>query len=179
MTSRENSGLLGIVDVEKYPILENQSEKYDKLLSLTRERYQKDGIVILPGFLTEEAIAESVAEVLAAKGEEWFTQSSHNVFLDSGDSGFPTGHIRNRQLPTSVASLAYDKLSRQGPLLSLYNSEPFRLFLSQVLGLDQFYRLEDPLGAASINIFPPGTAHNWHFDEVGYVGCELLSNQIF
>ena len=173
MTSRENSGLLGIVDVEKYPILENQSEKYDKLLSLTRERYQKDGIVILPGFLTEEAIAESVAEVLAAKGEEWFTQPSHNVFLDSGDSGFPAGHIRNRQLPTSVASLAYDKLSRQGPLLSLYNSEPFRLFLSQVLGLDQFYRLEDPLGAASINIFPPGTAHNWHFDEVGYLGSGL------
>jgi len=165
MTSRENLCLLGIVDVEKYPILDSQSEKYDKLLALTREKYQKDGIVILPGFLTEDAIAESVAEVLRAKGEEWFTQSSHNVFLDSGDSKFPPGHIRNRQLPTSVASLAYDKLSRQGSLLSLYNSEPFRQFLSQVLGLDQFYRLEDPLGAASINIFPPGTAHNWHFDE--------------
>ena len=94
--------------------------------------------------------------------------------LDSGDSRFPPDHIRNRQLPTSVASLAYDKLSRQGPLLSLYNSEPFRAFLSRVLGLDQFYRLEDPLGAASINIFPPGTAHNWHFDEVGCQGSSLL-----
>ena len=174
MRSRENSCLLGIVDVEKYPILENQSEKYEKLLALTREKYQKDGIVILPGFLTEDAIAESVAEVLRAKGEEWMTQSSHNVFLDSGDSKFPPEHIRNRQLPTSVASLAYDKLSRQGSLLSLYNSEPFRLFLSQVLGLDQFYRLEDPLGAASINIFPPGTAHNWHFDEVSCLVCGLF-----
>ena len=171
MTFTENSSLLGIVDVEKYPILDHQSDKYDQLLSLTREKYQKDGIVVLPGFLTEDAITESVAEVLQAKGEEWFTQSSHNVFLDSGDSKFPPGHIRNRQLPTSVASLAYDKLSRQGPLLSLYNSEPFRLFLSQVLGLEQFYRLEDPLGAASINIFPPGTAHNWHFDEVGCSKC--------
>ena len=41
-------------------------------------------------------------------------------------------------------------------------------FLGEVLGLGEagLHRLEDPLGAASINIFPPGTAHNWHFDEV-------------
>lgn len=173
MTSSETSGLQRIVDVDKYPLLDAQSDNYDELVSSSREKYQRDGIVILPGFLTEEAVAESVAEVVGARGEEWFTQSSHNVFLDSGDSGLPPGHVRNRQLPTSVASLAYDKLARQGPLLSLYNSEPFRLFLSQVLGLDQFYRLEDPLGAASINIFPPGTAHNWHFDEVGYLGSGL------
>ena len=74
--------------------------------------------------------------------------------------------FRNLELPTSVASLAYDKLNRDGPLLALYHSEHFRQFLEQVLGLDSLYRLEDPLGAASINIFPPGTAHNWHFDEV-------------
>ena len=33
-------------------------------------------------------------------------------------------------------------------------------------GIVSFYRLEDPLGSASINISPPGTAQNWHFDEV-------------
>ena len=44
-------------------------------------------------------------------------------------------------------------------------------FLGEVLGLGEagLHRLEDPLGAASINIFPPGTAHNWHFDEVDSV----------
>ena len=156
------SSLLGIVDLEKYPIQDSQSGEYRKLLAETRTTYETEGIVILPNFLTAQAIAESVAEVVGARGEEWFTQSTHNVFLDSGDSDLPPEHIRNRQLPTSVASLAYDKLSRQGPLLSLYHSESFTVFLSQVLGLDQFYRLEDPLGAASINIFPPGTSHNWY-----------------
>ena len=166
MTSTDLSSLLGIVDLDKYPIQDSPSEKYQQLLAETRETYQREGIVILPGFLSAEAIAVSVAEVVGARGEEWFTQSTHNVFLDSGDSHFPPDHIRNRQLPTSVASLAYDKLSRQGPLLSLYHSESFRLFLSQVLGLDQFYRLEDPLGAASINIFPPGTSHNWYLKNI-------------
>ena len=32
---------------------------------------------------------------------------------------------RNLQLPTSVASLAYDRLARSGPLLSLYHSDHF------------------------------------------------------
>lgn len=168
MTSSDISSLLGIVDVEKYPIQDPESEKYQQLVTNTQKIYEQDGIAILPGFLTTEAISRSVAEVVRARGEEWFTRSSHNVFLDSGDSNFPPHHVRNRELPTSVASLAYDKLSQDGPLLTLYHSEPFRLFLSQVLGLDQFYRLEDPLGAASINIFPPGTSHNWHFDEVEY-----------
>ena len=156
------SSLLGIVDLEKYPIQDSQSGEYRKLLAETRTTYETEGIVILPNFLTAQAIAESVAEVVGARGEEWFTQSTHNVFLDSGDSHLPPEHIRNRQLPTSVASLAYDKLSRQGPLLSLYHSESFTVFLSQVLGLDQFYRLEDPLGAASINISPEGTSQNWY-----------------
>ena len=156
------SNLRGIVNLEKYPIKDSQSGEYQKLLAEARTTYQTEGIVILPNFLTAQAIAESVAEVVGARGEEWFTQSTHNVFLDSGDSHLPPEHVRNRQLPTSVASLAYDKLSRQGPLLSLYHSESFTVFLSQVLGLDQFYRLEDPLGAASINISPEGTSQNWY-----------------
>ena len=63
--------------------------------------------------------------------------------------------IRNRQLPTSVASLAFDLLHNDGPLLSLYNNNHFTSFLAQVLDLESFYRLEDPLGSASINISPP------------------------
>ena len=61
--------------------------------------------------------------------------------------------------------MAYDLLDPAGPLLSLYHSEAFTKFLARVLGLPALHRLADPLGAASINIFPPGTAHNWHFDE--------------
>ena len=90
--------------------------------------------------------------------------SGSNIFQNPDLKQFL--HFRNKQLPTTVASLAYDKLSPSGPLLTLYKNEDFRVFLQHVLGLESLHRLEDPLGAASINIFPPGTAHNWHFDEV-------------
>ena len=68
-----------------------------------------------------------MSEVEAAKGSAWFTDTEHNVFLDSGDDLFPQEHVRNRfedevldnfyfflrQLPTTVASLAYDCLDEK------------------------------------------------------------------
>ena len=163
-----------IIDWSRYPINAPGSEALAELVEVTRTSYLKDGIVICPGFLTKEAVTRSVEEVMLSRGKEWLTNSTHNVFLDQGDTAFPVDHVRNRQLPTSVASLAFDLLHKNGPLLSLYNNDHFTSFLAQVLGLDSFYRLEDPLGAASINIFPPGTAHNWHFDEV-----KLILNHIY
>ena len=37
-----------------------------------------------------------MSEVEAAKGSAWFTDTEHNVFLDSGDDLFPQEHVRNR-----------------------------------------------------------------------------------
>ena len=115
-----------------------------------------------------------MSEVEAAKGSAWFTDTEHNVFLDSGDELFAQEHVRNRfedevldnfyfflrQLPTTVASLAYDCLDQkasycirvmdrfiipQSPLLRLYHTESFTKFIGDVLGLPKLYRLADPL----------------------------------
>ena len=58
-------------------------------------------------------------------------------------------------------------MPRDGPLYQLYNSDEFRSFVGSVVGKkeDEFFRLADPLGACSINIFRPGWFHAWHFDE--------------
>merc|ERR1712032_1299901 len=54
-----------------------------------------------------------------------------------------------RQLPTTVASLAYDCLDKQGPLLRLYHTESFTKFIGDVLGLPKLFRLADPLDIKS------------------------------
>ena len=50
--------------------------------------------MILPGFLKKETIDVTVQEISKAKGQEWMTDSTHNVFLDKGDPAFPEQHIR-------------------------------------------------------------------------------------
>ena len=80
-----------------------------------------------------------MSEVEAAKGSAWFTDTEHNVFLDSGDDLFPQEHVRNRfegkvmdevlfflrQLPTTVASLAYDCLDQKASFESWTKSTLF------------------------------------------------------
>jgi len=160
--------LQGLVNISQYPVEDPTSSDFSKLVARCRETFVSDGIVTLPNFFTKEAVDAVVSEVEAAKGSAWFTDTEHNVFLDSGDELFPQEHVRNRQLPTTVASLAYDCLDQKSPLLRLYHTESFTKFIGDVLGLPKLYRLADPLGAASINIFRPGTGHNWHFDESAF-----------
>jgi len=164
----EGSGLEGLVNLSTYPVEEPSSSDFSQLVAQCRETFLRDGIVTLPNFLTGDAVSAVVKEVEGAKGSAWFTDTNHNVFLDAGDNDFSPEHVRNRQLPTTVASLAYDCLDEQSPLLRLYHTESFTKFIGDVLGLPKLYRLADPLGAASINIFRPGTGHNWHFDESAF-----------
>ena len=191
----------GVCELGRYCLELPASPEYELLVAAARASYTADGVATLPGFLGPAAIKTAVKEVERAAGREWFTRSTHNVFLDSGSPTFLPDHIRNRQLPTQVglalalqklvdtltllrftylefnflvASLAYDLLDPAGPLLSLYHSEAFTKFLARVLGLPALHRLADPLGAASINIFPPGTAHNWHFDEGHVIYIEVM-----
>ena len=61
--------------------------------------------------------------------------------------------------------MPYDRIPEQSALRSLYNWDPLRDFVGQVLGKSSFHRSEDPFGACSINVFTDGGVHGWHFDE--------------
>ena len=52
--------------------------------------------------------------------------------------------------------MAYDYLPPDGALSRLYKNEAFIEFLRVVLDQPVLFRLEDPFGACSINLFKPG-----------------------
>ena len=83
-----------MVDTARYPLHAPHTAAYRALVAGVRARYLGDGVAVCPGFLTAEAVAASRREVAAAKGQEWRTDSSHNVFLDSGDPTLPAQHVR-------------------------------------------------------------------------------------
>lgn len=157
--------LKDVADVGRYPIDDMEDPAFQKLVTKCRKTLNNDGIVTLPGFLLPSTLNCTVTEVNSTLSSAWYTHTKHNVMLDKGDNAFPDNHVRNRVLPTDVASLAYDRLNEDGHLVSLYKSESFREFLRGVLSQPSLHRLADPLGACSINIFHPGDKHSWHFDE--------------
>ena len=65
---------------------------------------------------------------------------------------------------TLVASTAFDELDPSRAIRRLYARDEF-LELVRAVTNTTLYRLADPLGAASVNVFRDGWEHAWHYDE--------------
>jgi len=165
-----------IVDTGKYPIhLEDKSSpEYTKFVASVKSHFIQWGIVTLPGFLRTDAIAEISRELNSKSDKAWTTDTNHNIYLDDGDSKHGRDHIRNKQYPTKVRSLAYDYIAQESSLRILYNCPDFCEFLRRVLNQPTLYKSADPLGACSINIFRKGDQHAWHFDESAFSTTIML-----
>jgi len=157
--------LENIIDSVLYPIIDQESTGYQDLIKDLRQRYKTDGIVTLPKFLLPATIHSAVKDINSKLDKVFHTDGTHNVFLDNGDSSLDQDHIRNRQLATKVGALAYDYMDPDGGIIKLYTSDLFCGFLRDVMELDELYPLADPVGACTVNVFPPDTMHAWHFDE--------------
>ena len=156
-----------IVDTSKYPIDDTDSINYEKLVANSKETYKRDGIVVLPNFLRDESVTEIVKDLEAIRSTAWDVQTLHNIFYDEGDNSYPSDHIRNRKFLTTVSTLAFDQLDN-GLLVNLYKCSELIDFVARVIDKKKLFRLDDPFGAASINVSPPGTYQNWHFDESAF-----------
>ena len=170
--TREGAG--GIVDLERYPIADPDSPGSRLLVERCRAAIRQDGHCLLPGFLTSDATRAVVDEAAPLLPGAWFCSRTHNVYLAPDDPGFPKEHPRRRRLKTEVGSVAYDRLPKDGLLRRLYDWDPLVRFVGAVLWKQAFYRLADPLGALSINVFTDGGGHGWHFDESEFTTTIML-----
>jgi len=165
-----------IVNTDKYPIdnPDKESPEYCQLVSSVKSQFIHWGIVTLPGFLRAGPIKNSTEELNTKVKKAWKTDTEHNIYLDNGDSRYDEEHIRNKLYPTKVGSLAYDYISHDSALRTLYNCQDFCEFLRRVLDQPSLYQIVDPLGACSINIFREGDHHAWHFDESAFSTTIML-----
>ena len=164
----------GIIDLERYPIVDPEAPASRSLVERCRDAIRQDGYCRLPAFLTPDATRIMVEQAGPLLADAWFCSRTHNAYLTPDDPGFPQEHPRRRLLSTRVGSVAYDRLPKDGLLCRLYDWDPLVRFIGAVLGKGAFYRLADPLGALSINVFTDGGSHAWHFDESEFTTTIML-----
>lgn len=172
MTSPDSAS--DLVDIARYPIADLASEAAQRTIARCRQQLADDGVVLLDGFLTPAATVAMAQEARSQAHAAFFCDNTHNVYLEPDDGAFPPDHPRRRRLHTAVGSIAYDLLSPGSALRRLYNWDNLLEFVCQVLNRPRLYRLADPLGALSINVFKPGGHHSWHFDESEYTTTIML-----
>ena len=75
-----------------------------------------------------------------------------------------------------MGSVPYDRIAETTALRRLYLWDPLLEFIQAVLGKPRLFRLADPLGALSINVFTEGGQHAWHYDESAFTVTLMLQS---
>ncbi len=126
------------------------------------------GVLVLPGFLREEAIASIKSDGDRQAHLAYYTSGSHNLYLAPSDPAFAPDHPRNREVVSSKGCITTDQIPQQSYLHVLYESEEFRDFLCHVLAEPALHEYADALSSINLHYADQGQELGWHFDNSSF-----------
>jgi hypothetical protein len=148
-----------IIDLGKYPV-----EQREGFGTRCKRQLDQKGSLLLPGFITDQAVEALKAEALEHAHLAYFCQQTHTAYLSAPDPQYDSSHPGNRQVKSSKGCITDDQIPLESPLRTLYDNESFQAFLCHVLDEDRLYRYADPLSSLNVNYFREGQELGWHFD---------------
>ena len=158
----------GLVAVDRHPI---DDPAYAEEC---RARLDRNGALVLEGFLTAAALEAVLADVDGREAEAFFTTDTHNVFLTPPDPSVAPDHIVNRQIVSSKGCLADDQIADASLLRRLYESPQLRRFLCRTLGVDSLHPYHDDLSSINVHYHRDGQELGWHFDNSSFAVTLLI-----
>ena len=168
-----NQDARNMVNLAEYPIVDLESADGAVFARRCREEYLQTGLCMLEGFILPNALKTLAEEAAGFSSDAYFCKSSHNAYLTTNDS-VVADDVASRQEQTFVGSVPYDRIDPESQLNGLYQWDPLKNFIGQVLGKETLHRFADPFGACSINVFVDGGEHGWHFDESEFTVTLML-----
>lgn len=149
------------------------SGRYDlrdeSLIRRCFESFRRDGVCVLPGFLTKDALDALCVESDQLAPLAHRSSTTASPYLAPVDQSYPEGHPRRTVSASSVEVVAYDQFPLESPLRRLYESDDVLEFVRQCLGLEALHRYADPFGALNLAIMRDGDRLGWHFDMTDFV----------
>ena len=88
-----------------------------------RQALDNDGVLVLKGFLGQDAINSIKADGDANQHEAFFTSSDHNVYLQPHSDDYSSDHPRNRSIRSSKGCITTDQIPATSKLHALYENE--------------------------------------------------------
>jgi len=157
------------MNTSKYPWLcspDLSSPEAQAQVEQARHKYQTEGAVTFPEFIENKALEAVVADCRKQEDAAFTTDDTHTAYLKQVDMQLhPPDSVYNHSMRTQVASIAFDELSMDSPLVLLYQHPTLLQLVSLIVQKTPLYLSADPIGCCSINVFRPGYYHSFHFDE--------------
>ncbi len=151
-----------IVDLTTYPIGDPDFR------ANCRQSFDQQGVLVMPEFATQAAIAAVRAEGYGNRHKAYFSKNSHTVYLSPLDPEFTDHHPRNRLVVSSKGCISDEDVPETSALRTLYNASVFREFLCEVLGETALYDYADRLSSINIHYAETGQELGWHFDNSSF-----------
>ena len=164
MTS-EQPGIEAVVDTSTYPVNDLSSDEGQTLIARLHRELAEQQYCVLPGFVTPQALSSMAAEAKALQDQTYHNNSLRNCYLhQQRDPELPDSHARNLQDRSSTRMLAYDQISAESPLKTLYHHDGVRELVAGIVGQGPLYDNEDPYQPANYVCYQDGDESSWHFD---------------
>ncbi len=156
------------LDTTRHPIAD------DSYVAACRDRFDRDGALVLRGFATDAAIARVVARSLPREADAFYADKTHNVYLTDPDPELGSHHPYNRQVVSTKGLIADDEVPADSPLREIYDDMSFRSFLCSVLGIEEVHPYADELSSVNVHFAAAGMELGWHFDNSSFAVTMLL-----
>lgn len=151
-----------LINLENYPV------SSDVFANECRAKFDRDGLIILQGFLSDKAISTIYQEGIENQKFAYFCETEHNVYLDEQDLKFDHDHPRNKKVKSSKGCIADDQIPDNSVLRSLYESTDIKKFLAHVLSEKELYPYADKLSPINLHYAKTGQELGWHFDNSSF-----------
>ena len=158
-----------LVDLERYPVLDTGGATYRKVFEDARAQLVATGAVELPGFLGPDGVAALVADAEDLAPRAHHSAGEGTAYLEFPDFSLPDDHPRLTWGHYAVGAVSYDLMPTDSLLRQVYEWEPLRVLVEDVLDRGPIHRYADPFGALNLAVMHEGDELQWHFDQTDFV----------
>ncbi len=163
------------VDVDRYPLHDPQAPQTRELSALARAQFVAIGAVCLPGFVRPSVLPGICQDMRSQACLAYYNVQQHNVYFDTPDPTWAPDHPGRRVLRTAQKALAADAIARRSPLWAIYQWEPLRRFLAEIVGHPAPLQTHaDELAALNVMTMDDGDELGWHFDRSDFATTLML-----
>lgn len=164
-----------VVNLDAWPIADAGDPRRAALVRRLRQDLDTKQYCVLPQFITESAIARTIADVHSVFEQGYRNHSYRNCYLyKKGDRGKPAEDPSNIFFDASYRMIAHDVLSESIPIKTMYFWPKMIGFIEEVVGTKPLYPSADPFQPVNVVCYEAGDSSAWHFDSTSPFTMTLM-----